>query len=574
MPAPLRSFFAAVCLALCAASPEALAASTVRTPPIGFHAAPAPPNLSTKVRFEEPSGNRALDAIEEGAIVVTFENSGKGDAHDVAVVAEWEKAPKGVKLAGRTAVGTVAAGKAVEVKIPISADESVPDQSLRLRLTFPEGAGFDADPVALAFEARAYQPPKLAVADFGIDDSSGNGQVEPGEVVEVTCRVQNVGTGDAAGVAARVEIGENVFLAAGARPDHDLGNLGPGEHRDIKFSFYTNKRVQSGEALPIAVRLKEGRGRFEAKEPLRIAVNAPQRRADEVTVEAAPKTQPGKIELAGGLSVDVDQDVPLGKAKNPNGVAVVIGNRSYKLPKVPAVEFADRDAAVVKEYLVRTLGYDPANILYFSDATLANFNQVFGGKGAFEGQLFNFVKAGKSDVFVYYSGHGAPDLKTDPKRPNAYFVPSDADPDYIAQGGYPLDLFWENLARVPARSFTVVLDTCFSGNSDKGLIVSGVSPALLQVTAEIRGPAGSVVMTSSAPDQVSSWYPEKKHGLFTYWWLKGIGGAADLDGDGAVTVTELGAYLKENVTYEAQRRGRKQNPVISGPEGAVLVRLK
>ena len=120
----------------------------------------------------------------------------------------------------------------------------------------------------------------------------------------------------------------------------------------------------------------------------------------------------------------------------------------------------------------------------------------------------------------------------------------------------------------------MVLDACFSGNTEKGMLLTGVSPALIKVTAEMRGPSGAVVMTSASPDQVSSWYPEKKHGLFTYWWLKGIGGAADGNGDGAVTVAELGAYLKENVTYQARRAGRKQDPVVHGPEGTVVVRLK
>ena len=44
----------------------------------------------------------------------------------------------------------------------------------------------DPDPVAVAFETRAYAAPQLIVADVGIEDGSGNGQVEPQEVVNHT----------------------------------------------------------------------------------------------------------------------------------------------------------------------------------------------------------------------------------------------------------------------------------------------------------------------------------------------------------------------------------------------------
>ena len=71
--------------------------------------------------------------------------------------------------------------------------------------------------------------------------------------------------------------------------------------------------------------------------------------------------------------------------------------------------YADRDAAVMKQYLVETLGYDPDNILYVADATLSDFNQLFGSRRQPRGKLHDYVRPGKSDVFVYYVGHGAPD---------------------------------------------------------------------------------------------------------------------------------------------------------------------
>ena len=66
--------------------------------------------------------------------------------------------------------------------------------------------------------------------------------------------------------------------------------------------------------------------------------------------------------------------------KNPNAVAVVIGNRNYTNPGVPDVAYAENDALIVKQYLIQTLGYSEENIHYHIDATKGVFEEVFGNE--------------------------------------------------------------------------------------------------------------------------------------------------------------------------------------------------
>jgi len=77
------------------------------------------------------------------------------------------------------------------------------------------------------------------------------------------------------------------------------------------------------------------------------------------------------------------------------------------------------------------------NILYAEDAGLTKFNEFFGSERDYRGRLFKYVKAGVSQVFVYYVGHGAPDLETN----EAYFVPVDANPQDLKANGYRLQTF-------------------------------------------------------------------------------------------------------------------------------------
>ena len=254
---------------------------------------------------------------------------------------------------------------------------------------------------------------------------------------------------------------------------------------------------------------------------------------------------------------DVDLDIPTTSVIRPDAIGVVIGITEYAHPDVPRVDFARRDARLMKEYLVKTMGFQEDNIISAVDreATKAAFNRIF------EGQLQNFIKPGESDVFVFYSGHGAPDVE----NASAYFVPHDADPNYAAQTGYSLDQFYRQLNELEARSVTVVLDACFSGGSEAGMLIQQASPIFISVENPAANLKNGVVLTSSSGNQISSWYRDKGHGLFTYFFLKGIRGEADGDQDDRITSEEVFGYLMENVPDLARRMfNREQIPQLMG----------
>jgi len=107
------------------------------------------------------------------------------------------------------------------------------------------------------------------------------------------------------------------------------------------------------------------------------------------------------------------------------------------------------------------------------------------------------------------------------------------------------------------------------------VLVKNISPAMLKSASPVRKLSNAVVFSSTGKDQVSHWYPEKRHSLFTYFFMKGLRGEADKDGDRTITVAELKQYLKDKVPYRARRlTGREQTPVVVGDESCELVRLK
>ena len=96
----------------------------------------------------------------------------------------------------------------------------------------------------------------------------------------------------------------------------------------------------------------------------------------------------------------VFKDLPAG-AKNEGNIAVVVGNEDYQgdLPDNPDGK-ADADA--VMALLIDQLGYKQENIIDLRDATLSDFERVFGSESNPEGELAKRIdKKDPGDVFIY-----------------------------------------------------------------------------------------------------------------------------------------------------------------------------
>ena len=255
--------------------------------------------------------------------------------------------------------------------------------------------------------------------------------------------------------------------------------------------------------------------------------------------------------------------------KHRYDIAVIIGNRNYT-GGTPKVDFAHNDAKKMKEFVVDQLGYRTGNVLELRDTTKAQLEAVFGNNKTHKGKLNNWVRPRKSSVIVFYSGHGTPGLKD--RR--GYLLPVDADPNLVELNGYPVDTLYKNLNKIPAKSITVYLDACFSGDSPRGMIIRSTSG--ISVQPIIPKKSGNLtILTAARGDQFASWDEKAKLGLFTRYLLDALKGAADGAGygnrDRKVTVAEVKKYLSDEMTYQARRLySREQNPTVKGKPNRVL----
>ena len=55
----------------------------------------------------------------------------------------------------------------------------------------------------------------------------------------------------------------------------------------------------------------------------------------------------------------------------------------------------------------------------------------------------------------------------------------------------------------------MVIDACFSGSSNEGMLIKNISPVMIEIEKEHAVADHIVEFTSSSGDEVSSWFPEK-----------------------------------------------------------------
>ncbi len=137
----------------------------------------------------------------------------------------------------------------------------------------------------------------------------------------------------------------------------------------------------------------------------------------------------------------------------------------------------------MRKYLTQTLGFHEENVLPLIPGGRVTYAEL---RTLIRQKLPSYVKEGTSEVFVYYSGHGAPSTGEDRY---AYLVPSDTDPNFVSDdNAYRLSQFYEDLAALDAASVTVALDACFTGQFGSGdMMLRQASPLALSVENPLLG---------------------------------------------------------------------------------------
>ncbi|WP_394838566.1 caspase family protein [Pendulispora rubella] len=203
------------------------------------------------------------------------------------------------------------------------------------------------------------------------------------------------------------------------------------------------------------------------------------------------------------------------------------------------------DATAVRDVFT-SLGWVRADhAILLRDATKGALVAAFERARAIAGQH----AASEVTLVVYFSGHG------------------DRASLHVHGEGLPEAELSAHIAQVPAALRIVVIDACRTTEvlRAKGM---NVQPGFTVQLPAQPAATGSVWVHASADGEAAQESDEIGGALFTHFWLAGLRGAADTNGDGRVTFEESFTYAYHHTLLRSARSGG----VLQRPEVTLALR--
>jgi len=238
-----------------------------------------------------------------------------------------------------------------------------------------------------------------------------------------------------------------------------------------------------------------------------------------------PTVAPGGKHRDPGVQADAGRQA---HSARPTLWVLAIGVSRYQDDR-EGLRYADADALAIENAFRETAG------LLYGEVKTRPLTNIQATRESIRGAIEGFLhEAGPGDVVVIFmAGHGMRDSRTQ----EYYFLPYLATPANLATEGLSMSALNDSLTPVRERVGRVVimLDTCHAGALD------------IDQAAQVSGGEGLYLLAASKPGETSTELDDKAHGAFTQALLDGLNGAADDDGNGAISVVELFDYAARRV---------------------------
>ncbi len=231
--------------------------------------------------------------------------------------------------------------------------------------------------------------------------------------------------------------------------------------------------------------------------------------------------------------------------------SALIVTHQYGTEAQGALRYSTHDGERMAQVMNDLGGFSPGDIATLNNPSPAQVMERLG----------NLAPSSEgTELFVfYYSGHG--------------------DASGLQLGGehLPIENVLAAVRRVKADVKLVIIDACQSGGATRAKGVKGSEPPVALRVREVPA-TGEVLVTSSTDDEFSFESDSSQGAVFTHHWVAGLRGAADANGDGQVTLSEVFRYAYDRTVFATLLSTQgPQRPTFSwemtGRKEPVLARL-
>ncbi len=369
-------------------------------------------------------------------------------------------------------------------------------------------------------------------------DENGNAILEGGERVKVHVDLTNSGKTPITGIAVTLG-GTPSVVAHFASPTLTVDALQPGESRSVEFTA-TMPQLMEGQRAELTVSAHAASG-----------ASAPAGQ----TVTAALRGVSGRFD-------SVDQVPANTGLQRPHTYVLAVGISSYRDPQIATRKYASLDAELIATYFQTVGGVPAANVRLLQDWK--------GLRSDIEDFILEWLPrrmTSDSVVIVYFSGQAAvsPSGET-------YLIPYDGKHNSTARL-YPLKDLEAGLARLKTKQTLFIFDG--------GVLSIGPAGTVKQRGPQWGSSKSPVLHLIGTTGVRNGLEPTKlRHGLFTYYVLRGLKGEADANIDGDVTLGELAAFVGRAVPAAAKQDFNQEQrpftvpPILPSSKSAGLVLTK
>jgi hypothetical protein len=345
--------------------------------------------------------------------------------------------------------------------------------------------------------------------------------LEGGEHVRVRIDVVNTGTSAVHNATASLT-GTPAIIGQFPATTMTIPALQPGQTRSLEF-VATLPPANNPQQAEIRVSITESGGATTPPQILSLTIQPAGAGVDDVDLVPAP----------------------VQNFQQPHTYLIAIGVGTYHNVTIPPRKYAAMDAERVADYFQALGGVPPSNVRLLQDfkARRADVNEVLAE--------WLPLRASKNAVaIVYFSGWAMVDPTGE-----VLLTLYDGNPASAAQL-YPLKAIESALARLNAQQTLFIFDgpvTTLPSESDTKAFAPHWDFNGGNTVRIINGEH----FTTGLEDDTH------KHGLFTYYLLRGLRGEADANRSGSVTFGELTSYVRQKVAWAAKSQFNvDQRPLI------------
>lgn len=235
--------------------------------------------------------------------------------------------------------------------------------------------------------------------------------------------------------------------------------------------------------------------------------------------------------------------------------SLCIGINDFEDGGFSNLDYASDDAKELHELIMNKFGFgDGTHCLINRDASREKIIEC----------VDNIQKLAKKEdtVLVFIASHGEFHYNED--NPDFYIITTDTKSQDVINTAIPMDFLKGELKRIQSDRKVFFLDACYSGGICRDSRSERITEEVKEEVFNNFQSEEYIIITSSQASQTSIESDDLKHGVFSYFLLKGLCGAVEFN-QGLIEIMTLYLYLFNSVSkYVDDKHNRKQEPKFFG----------